>query len=386
MARPSAHTIVDQMLALMRLVNDLSPADPTFTGTPVSVDELARRLAIKPAEVRRDIGLLNVCSETLPGYFIDYDEQRDEVTPLRMDMAIDRTIGLTPREAMALLTALDAMGFERDDPLVEALAKALPPLTSERIHGVEMQTASSGLGDALGTLSQAIAGRRVVRLRYRGATDSASRTRDVEPQGLSYDLEEMAWYLSAWCRTARGWRTFRLDRMDGVELTDESFVSHLGGSGEDGDGEPPFVNDFLAHAHMATLAVHDPACMGDGAPEAWRGLKRAPEMANAQAGHTVPASNHADKEAPGDTDAQRETDGLASPEAIAQAQASLTPGERERGAFVATIPWVAEQPWLARMIAATFGGVEAIDPPELRAQVRDVACELLNALDTQEQE
>ena len=344
------------MLALMRLINELSPADPSLCGEPVSVDELARRLGIKPVEVRRDIDLLNVCSETLPGYFVDYDDQRDEVTPLRMDMAIDRTIGLTPREAMALLTALDAMGFDRGDPLVETLSQALPPLTSERIHGIEMQTSTSGLGDTLGTLSQALAEHRVVHLRYQNASDSSPRERDVEPQGLSYDLEESAWYLSAWCRMARGWRTFRLDRMDSAELREERFSPRLGNVGDSQGNEPSSIDGFLKHALVATLAVHEPARVGDDAPETWRELRHASDDSK--------------------PDAKSETES-----AVALAWAALTGEERENGAFVATIPWVKDQPWLARMVAATFGGVEVVDPPELRAQVSETALKLLDELE-----
>lgn len=357
MARPSAHVIVDQMLAIMRLVNEIAPADPTHAGAPVSVDELARELSIKPAEVRRGISLLNVCSETLPGYFVDYDEQTDTVTPLRMDMAIDRAIGLTPREAMALLTALDAMGLDRDDPLVEALAQALPPLTRERIRGVEVQAASSGLGDVLGTLSQAVAQHRVVRLSYRGMRDVEPRSREVEPLGLSYDLEEGAWYLRAWCRTAGDWRTFRVDRVVEAQQTGEEFSSHLEQAGAQLANATSGIGGFLEGARVATLAVHDPTCVGEAAPDVWRGLR------------ALPARDHQGR---GGNDSR--------PEAVAQAWEALMPDERKQGAFVATIPWVEDQPWLARMIVATFGGVEAIDPPALRVQVREVARELLDAL------
>lgn len=338
MGRPTTHSIVDQMLALMRLVNELAPANPYEQGAPVAVSELARQLGITPEQVHRAIELLNVCGEAFPGYFVDYDEQSDTVAPLRMDMAIDRVIGLTPREAMALLTALDAMGFDRDDPLVDTLRQACPPLTGARISGAQTQAASKGLADTLGVLSQAIVEHRLVRMAYCGTADATPRSREVEPQSLTYDLEEMAWYLSAWCRSAGGWRTFRVDRARSVELLEETFTSRLEGSGG-GDA----LASFFQGAQVATLAVHDPTRVGDASPDGWRGLVRA---------------DNPDE----------------------HALAALTPQERAAGAFVATIPWVASQPWLARMVAATFGGVEAIDPPELRAQVREQARALIARL------
>lgn len=337
MGRPTTHSIVNQMLALMRLLNELAPDSPYEQGEPVAVSEIARRLGITPEQVRRAIELLNVCGEALPGYFVDYDEQSDTVAPLRMDMAIDRVIGLTPREAMALLTALDAMGFDRDDPLVETLRQACPPLTGARITGAQTQAASKGLADTLGALSQAIVEHCLVRMAYRGTADTAPRIREVEPQSLTYDLEEMAWYLSAWCRTAGGWRTFRVDRTSGVKLLDETFASRLEGTSGDA------LASFLEGAQVATLAVHDPSRVGDASPDGWRGLARV----------DVPDERFL---------------------------AALSPQERKAGAFVATIPWVASQPWLARMIAATFGGVEALDPPELRTQVRAQARTLLAQL------
>ncbi len=340
MARPAAHAIIDQMLAIMRLVNELSPADPTRAGVPISLDDMADKLGMKPAAVKRGIELLNICSESMPGYFVDYDDERNEVTPLRMDMAIDRTIGLTPHEAMALLTALDAMGFDRDDPLAKALGHALPPLTRERISGVQTQAAIAGTSDILGMLSQAIVEHLVVRLAYRSLTDAEPYTREVEPHSLSYDLEETAWYLTAWCHKAQAWRTFRVDRIAEASLTEESFASPLDARGAQG---PTPVSDFLDGAQLATLAVHDPACVGDASLEPWRGLRPADER-------------------------------------IAEAWVSHLGAEAQDGAFIAMIPWIPDQPWLARMVVSTLGGVEALDPPELRTQVSSLAQDLLGQL------
>ena len=340
MPRPPAYHVIDQMLTIMRFINSLAPDDPTIPGKSIRVEELAKRVGMSVSDVRRSIRLLDDCGDAVMGFFVDYDPQSDEVIPWHMDMAIDRMLGLTPHEAMALLTALDAIGLERDDPLAQKILRAVPPLTAERVRGMEAQAQAKGTADMLASAAEAITSQTLVRVFYRNPSGQEVRERLVEPMRLSYDLEESAWYLDGWCRDAKGWRTFRFDRMRDLEPTGEPFASHIGTPAIDNTGDE--FDEMLASRPLATLAIHDPDSLGDA--ETWRQLQK---MDN-------PSSED---------------------------EARLTSREIEHGAFIAQIPWIQEMPWLAHKIISTLGGVEALHPADLRASVHDECTRLMGVLD-----
>jgi predicted DNA-binding transcriptional regulator YafY len=71
----------------------------------------------------------------------------------------------------------------------------------------------------LDALHAAVDARRVVRLRYLRA-DGVASDRDVEPLCLAF--WGTAWTLGAWCRLRRDFRNFRLDRIAGLAVLDET--------------------------------------------------------------------------------------------------------------------------------------------------------------------
>lgn len=60
---------------------------------------------------------------------------------------------------------------------------------------------------------------------YRNAEDEESR-RKVRPLGLSFYGH--IWLLSAWCELREDFRAFRLDRIEGLEVLEETFVPERG--------------------------------------------------------------------------------------------------------------------------------------------------------------
>lgn len=336
MARPKADEQIKTMLEVMRVVNEHAPQDFSQPGTPLSLEELAHEARVTEVQAKRAIRLLNDCGELMPGYFVDFDEASGTITPWRMDVSIDKPLGLTPAEAQAMLTALDAMGIEHDDPLFAKLAGAFPPITRELVGGMEMQAESAGLGRVLQTLSQAVTEGRVLRLLYHGLGDVEAQEREVEPLRLTYDAAEGAWYLTAWSRERSGWRLFRADRMEDVRLTSEWARASAHAEGAE------TLEEALGEAPHATLVVHDPAHMGE--MEDWRGITRV--------------------EGPTPEDA-----------------ALLSGEDRDRGGYVATIPWLADTPLLARRVVSTLGAVEVARPAQLREQIRQLAEELLARLE-----
>jgi proteasome accessory factor C len=157
----------------------------------------------------------------------------------------------------------------------------------------------------------------VVRITYQNEAAAEPTDRVVEPQQLF--AERGAWYLSAWCRTAGGMRTFRVDRVRGAIKTDEGFDSIVAPSG----GVPPraFAPEGLPLARL----------------------------------RFAPDEPFVEREWPGGTIASTEED----------------------GSTLADVPFGGTG-WIARRIAARLGKVEALAPAEVRAAVSAVAREELS--------
>jgi len=78
--------------------------------------------------------------------------------------------------------------------------------------------------NVLRAVEQALAGERVLAIRYRSRDGRASRRR-VEPVLLAHT--DGRWYLVAWCRDRDGMRWFRLDRVERADVTTEPYVPRL---------------------------------------------------------------------------------------------------------------------------------------------------------------
>ena len=335
MPRESPVGAAERMLRVIGLVNELAAGDGD--GKPVPLETFARMLGMDPDEVARTIGKVNLgCGDSLPELFVDYDPAQRTVVPHRLGAALDRPLRLTPAEARALVAVVGAAGIGGGDALVAKIEGAFPPVAPERFKTVQNAARAGNLGPLLQTLTAAVGRRRVLRIAYRGASDAAARDRLVEPYDLAYDATEGMWYLGAWCRTAEGWRTFRLDRIERAEETGEAFGEEAGRA-----GAAPFGLAGVDDAPLALLAVHDPQAVSDAYE--WRGLLRV--------------------EAPRPWDARK-----------------LTAEDRARGGYVAAVPWAQGSAWLPRMVAQTFGRVEALRPLELRMEVARTARELRERL------
>ncbi|MCU1669308.1 MAG: Helix-turn-helix type 11 domain protein [Blastococcus sp.] len=141
--------------------------------------------------------------------------------------AVTLPLSVTPEQAAAIAVALAA---RPDGPYAAegrgALERVLAALEPDPRRRHALRTSAhlvrleAGRSAAVGSvLDQGLAQHRVVVLDYRDGTGAASR-REVEPQLLARTTDRE--YLVAWCRERQAIRWFRLDRVAGAELTDES--------------------------------------------------------------------------------------------------------------------------------------------------------------------
>ncbi len=182
--------------------------------------ELAERLGVAPRTIRRDIDRLRRI-----GYPVDADRglaggyrlgAGAELPPLLLDddEAVAIAVGL--RGA----TAGSVSGIEESS--VRALAKLeqiLPDRVRRKVSAIQSFTVSlprSGptiSAEVLTVLSSACRDRDRVRFGYH-AGDGTPTKRKVEPIRLAHGGQR--WYLLAWDNDRDDWRSFRVDRIQGV--------------------------------------------------------------------------------------------------------------------------------------------------------------------------
>ncbi|SKC66733.1 helix-turn-helix transcriptional regulator [Krasilnikoviella flava] len=190
----------------------------------VTAAQLAADLEVSVATARRDLEALSAAGVPVypqPGRGGGWSLLGGSRTDLS---------GLTAPEARALFL-LAGPGVASSDDARSALRKLVRALPATFRAEAEAAAAAvvvdreawSAVGRArppeVDALQRAVVERRRVRIDYTGATGRSSR-RDVDPWGLVD--KEGAWYLIA--GTPGGPRTFRVDRIGALEVTDEAAV------------------------------------------------------------------------------------------------------------------------------------------------------------------
>ena len=236
MGRPSSVDRLVRLLALPAWVAEHPGA---------SFDEAAAHFGVGARTIERDVYTLWVSGLPggLPDALVDFDADDFESRRLRLTrpLGLDRPIRLSREEAVSLLLALRVLiglldaDAEAASPLRRAEAAVSALLGYERPdsapppnaptggdglpNGAHRRDAAApapagGTGAVLAAVRRATARRERLRLVYVSATDERTE-RDVDPLELVSDGSHLS--LLAWCCTARGERTFRLDRIVSAE-------------------------------------------------------------------------------------------------------------------------------------------------------------------------
>lgn len=203
---------------LLRLLS-LLQARARWTGA-----ELTERLAITDRTLRRDVDRLRTL-----GYPVHATSGPAGGYQLGAGRSLPPLM-LADDEALAVAVGLSAAGTAGVAGLPEASARALGKLdvvlpTRLRRRLAALRAAIVRLPDggpevgltAVAELASACSEHRAAGFDYAGPGGQASR-RDVEPNRLA--LLGGRWYLVAWDRGRRDWRTFRVDRIAGLTLGD----------------------------------------------------------------------------------------------------------------------------------------------------------------------
>ncbi len=213
MARTRTVSRLSRILALIPFV---------LENQGVSVEEILERFDYTEEQLTRDLNTVFVCG--LPGYgpgdlmeaYIDEDE-------VIIDAAdyFTNAPRLTPTEALGLLAAgMTVIGAGQGS---RALETAVSKLGKAVLPDVRTTLTVDVLDESehVGSLRQAAAQGRVVAMTYRSIGKEAVTQRDIEPWIVFTALGR--WYVTGHCRLVNDERTFRVDRIKALDITDRAF-------------------------------------------------------------------------------------------------------------------------------------------------------------------
>ena len=189
---------------------------------------LAERLEVSERTVYRDVADLMAQGVPIEG---------EAGVGYRMNAAFDLPpLMFTKEEAQAIVASVRLAQSRLDTTLAaraeSALSKILAVLPgAERAAAESLPVYAPPVGpdsatrERLTLLREAAEGRRKVRLRYVDLKLRASE-RIARPLGCFYWSE--VWTLAAWCEARGGFRNFRVDRIETLEVLDEGFRDEPG--------------------------------------------------------------------------------------------------------------------------------------------------------------
>ncbi len=221
--------LVIEFIVFLRLVNRFDRVISILillqSRKVVKAQQISERFDVSLRTVYRDIRTLEeagvpICGEAGVGYSI---AEGYRLPPVIFDES----------EAFALTAGEKFIANIVDEATAKAYASALAKiravLESANLEGVERLDDSivfrshpkTYTTKHLSEIFGAISGRWVMRIQYRKPDSMEAEWRDLEPMGCYFDYNN--WYLIAWCRLRKDYRTFKVNRIEALKLRAEHF-------------------------------------------------------------------------------------------------------------------------------------------------------------------
>ena len=185
----------------------------------MTAPELAERFEVSRRTINRDIE--DLCKAGIP---IQTSQGTGGGISIMGGYRLDRTI-LTSKDMQMILAGLRSLDSVSGSSYYCQLMEKIRTGSSEFISGRDsiLIDLSSWYGDSLTpkieTIQDAVENRHLVRFQY--YAPSGESERKVEPYFLVFRWS--SWYLWGWCKDRKDFRMFKLNRMDRIQKTDESF-------------------------------------------------------------------------------------------------------------------------------------------------------------------
>ena len=199
----------------------------------VAMADVAAAFAIDERTLREDLSVLWMCGlpGLAPGDLIDIDMDAvdgDGVIHLSNADYLTRPLRLSADEALALVLALRTLREIAGPGERDAVDRALKKLAAAAGDGTLTDQANvavtAGRDDVQARVNDGLERGRRLDLTYDVASRAVTTRRLVDP--LRVFVLEGYGYLEAWCYSAGALRTFRLDRVAAVEVTDTPVEPH----------------------------------------------------------------------------------------------------------------------------------------------------------------
>ncbi|WP_307815532.1 WYL domain-containing protein [Streptomyces sp. 7-21] len=191
------------------------------------VDEVARAFGVSEAELISDLGVLPMCGTSFRGGdLLDIDTDGEHIwwhNSRAVGTGTGQPLRLAADEATALLVAARAVATlpglrQRDrDALLRATAKLEAAAGESARASSRLNVTFESEGEVFAVVDRALSEGRRLRIRYYSPGRDELTEREIDPIRL---FAVGHTYVEAWCRRTEARRTFRLDRVERVELLD----------------------------------------------------------------------------------------------------------------------------------------------------------------------
>ena len=239
---------------IMRVNRLLEMVTLLLNRPTITAGEFAERFDVSIRTVYRDVEELS--SAGIPVYM---SKGKGGGISLLEDFTINRTL-ISSDETDSLLLALktlQAVRYPEVDQFLEKLQSLFRSSHAADWVQVEFSPWGSNPDDEnkFSGVKQAILKRQVIRFDYVNTRGEKSR-RDVEPVRLIF--KGQAWYLHAYCRQQKSFRTFRLSRIRNMTISDEVFVPRREDSRQDStESKQPYIPVKLRFSAEVRYRVYD---------------------------------------------------------------------------------------------------------------------------------
>lgn len=187
-----------------------------------TVDEVCFRFDYTEDQLLRDLNLVMVCG--LPGYgpgdLMYADIDGDEVIIDTVDYFANAPRPTAAEALTMLASAMTVSGAGLGGPHLEsAIAKLTRVLLPDTEGALDVDTAPQP--EFVGLLNEAASQNRSVTMVHTALARGERKERVVEPWSVFTSLGN--WYVRGWCRLADDERVFRVDRINSLEVNEETF-------------------------------------------------------------------------------------------------------------------------------------------------------------------
>jgi proteasome accessory factor C len=229
MTKPAAHPpsqAGDKLTFLLSLVPYLIERER------VSVTDAAAHFGVSEDHIVKAVKLIAISgipgetgtyqSEDLFDIAWDDLENNNHITLTHL-VAIDEAPRFSAREAAALIAGLQYLSSIPENADSAAIASLMSKLTrGSSAEPSHMAVAPASTDSTLAVIRQAVDAGKRVDMSYVNS-QGLSENRSVDP--LRIESVDADWYLRGWCHLRGAMRTFRLDRITSITVTDEKMSS-----------------------------------------------------------------------------------------------------------------------------------------------------------------